>query len=161
MKNQKQKPLEYFASRRTPLYVTSGVKEALKNAGYVKKEVIEAYDLNPTEVEKVKSDQADLIIAWLVENVFRRAEQLRSQGIPMDYIQEIKFTGNVGTFGVKRVTISQYGLKESHKQSIKFSCPVPTHFTGTLWMEETWNGAPPEEAGPEDHYITLMFPEER
>lgn len=153
--------LEYFATRGVPLCVTSSVVHKFRNAGYVKEETIEAYDLNPTEVEKVKCDQADLIIAWLVENVFRRAEQLRSQGIPVDYIQEIKFTGNVGTFGVKRVEISQYGLEESHKQSIKFSCPVQTHFTGTLWMEESWNGAPPEEAGPEDHYITLMFPEER
>lgn len=104
---------------------------------------------------KIKEKLDENTIHWIFSMAFAKADILRENGIQPDYLQVI--TLEVNKDGETIVTFYQ----EVEKNELRVKCPYKSNkFTGQVFLKESWNGVPAEEASMNDHYITLYFPEE-
>lgn len=127
--------LNYFVDNSVPMYITAGVNEKI-----------------PKEICNLLFDLAFMRGHKFLE---KGEEQFRAS-----YFQVFDLSVTKDKIIIRHFQ-EQPDIEENYEFNIdELIEEKPTPFTQRLYLIEDWNGTPKEEALPEDHYITLLFPDE-
>ena len=127
--------LNYFVDSTIPKYITVGVHEKIPQQ----------------------------IIHLLLDIAFLRGQKYLEKGddqFKADYFQVFDLT-----ITDKKVFIRHFQEHPDMEDAYAFDIgqiikKKPAPFTQRLYLIENWNGAPKEVAKPDDHYMTLLLPNE-
>jgi hypothetical protein len=91
---------------------------------------------------------------------FVRAKLLRATGLEADYFQFFDIEGSAVNDKLCKFEIKM--TQEQPEVKTKFTRIYKTDkvFSGRVYVIESWNGTPREKATDDDHYITILLPEE-
>ena len=130
---QDSNDLKYFVDQTVQTFITSGVHRSLSVG----------------------------LIQELFSLCFQRGISLQNQGLAASYFQVFRITSETS----KESTMTQYKItmeqeqpdyESKHMKEITFG----KSFNGSIWVIENWNGVPKDKATVDDHYITMLLPEE-
>lgn len=111
------------------------------------------------KTKKVDELLPEEVAIWLTAIIFKRAEILRDKGQEVDYMQVCNIMSKSDNNGVAKymIVIEQEQPEYITLHGKRFR--TDKAFNGKLWVMETWNGAK-KSTRLDDHYITLLLPEE-
>ena len=123
--------IKYFKDVEVPMLMTAGVNEKLPKQ----------------------------LVQSIVHSVFLGSRELEAEGKEADYIQVCNITCESpnGAFYQYKWTLRQDDevTSKEYRKKLLFG----QVFNGTVWIIESWNGKT-ENVTLDDHYITVLLPEE-
>lgn len=123
--------LKYYNDLTVPIFMTHGVKDSL-----------------PCE-----------LTMWMLTLAFERSVILHKKEMNTSYMQVYKIKSEKMPDGYVRYIIEMEQEQPDYTSAHKAVFPTSQEFNGTVWLMESWNGKT-ENIKLDDHYITMLLPEE-
>lgn len=129
--NEIESELRYFENVDVPMMMTSGVNEELHQE----------------------------LVQCLVACAFKQSKELKSQGKVMDYFQLVEIESE--QFMDEEWTRYKWTMRQDDGSEVTGRKVLQSdkRFIGKVYIIESWNGKT-ENVTPDDHYITVLLPEE-
>lgn len=94
------------------------------------------------------------LITFMLDIVFHKANVLRMLGEDVDYFQCLEIESKSNGFNV---TVPENGFYGRHSYFLEYT--GDKKYTGKVYIIESWNGKT-VDVELDDHYITILLPEE-